>query len=199
MKQFGSAIILAGGQSSRMGFDKQFLEIENRRLIISQARMLSTRFDDIIVVTNKPEQYLGLGLRITTDQLSSQGPLSGIHAGLLRAQSRYALVMACDMPLVNLEYIEYLQSLCAGDGITTRFQDWVEPFCSFYSKDIVESIAQYLGEGRRSIKNLMDRLDFAYVEEQVARTFSPRWEMFHNLNTKEDLAEYLRTIGREQA
>ena len=75
MKKFGTAIILSGGKSSRMGFDKQFLKIENRRLVDSMIQKLEKEFDEIIIVTNKPQEYLGLGHKITMDILKEKGPL----------------------------------------------------------------------------------------------------------------------------
>jgi len=59
MKKFGTAVILAGGKSTRMGFDKQFLVINRRRLIDSLRKKLKKEFDEIVVVTNKSQYYLG--------------------------------------------------------------------------------------------------------------------------------------------
>lgn len=105
MKKFGTAIILAGGKSSRMGFDKQFLKIDKRRLMFSIINKLNKEFDEIIIVTNKPDHYIGLSHKITRDILRDKGPLGGIHAGLMQASSKYSLVIACDMPNINLSYI----------------------------------------------------------------------------------------------
>lgn len=195
MKLFGTAIILAGGKSSRMGFDKQFLKIDKRRLMDSIISKLEKEFDEIIIVTNKPEHYIGLGHKITVDILKNKGPLGGIHAGLNISSSKYSLVMACDMPNANLDYIRYMKSHVKGDGCTTKFQDWIEPFCSFYSRDIIPDIEKYLKTRKRSINHLLQELDINYIEENIARGFSPNWDMFLNLNTKEDLDEYLEYIN----
>lgn len=191
MKLFGTAIILAGGKSSRMGFDKQFLKIDKRRLMDNIINKLKKEFDEIIIVTNKPEHYIGLGHKITVDILKDKGPLGGIHAGLNISSSQYALVMACDMPNANIDYIRYMKAYVEGDGCTTNFGDWIEPFCSFYSKDIIPDIEKYLKTKKRSINDLLKILDINYIEENQARRFSPNWDMFLNLNTKEDLDDYL--------
>lgn len=199
MKKFGTAIILAGGKSSRMGFDKQFLKIDNRRLMSSIIKKLEEDFDEIIIVTNKPDHYLGLGQKITSDIIKDKGPLGGIHAGLSISTSHYALVMACDMPNVNMDYVNYMKHHMGQDGVTTCYQDWIEPFCSFYSRDIVKDIENYLETGKRSINHLLDRLEVNYIEEDKAREFSPNWDMFLNLNTKDDLDNYLQSLEREFA
>ncbi len=197
MKKFGTAIILAGGKSSRMGFDKQFLKIDKRRLMFSIINKLNKEFDEIIIVTNKPDHYIGLSHKITRDILRDKGPLGGIHAGLMQASSKYSLVIACDMPNINLSYIKYMMGNMGQDGCTTRFMDWIEPFCSFYSKDIIEDIEEYLKTKKRNIHDLLKGLNVTYIDEDIARSFSPNWDMFLNLNTKEDLDNYLGFIGEE--
>ena len=199
MKKFGTAIILAGGKSSRMGFDKQFLKIDKRRLMYGIINKLQKEFDEIIIVTNKPEHYIGLGHKITTDIIEDKGPLAGIHAGLSKASSHYSLVIACDMPNINMEYIKYMKNQLGNHGNTTRFGDWIEPFSSFYSKDIISYIEDYLETKKRSIYDLIKNLDFNYIEEDKAREYSPNWDMFLNLNTKEDLDNYLDYMSRERS
>lgn len=197
MKKFGTAIILAGGKSSRMGFDKQFLKIDERRLMDSLINKLREEFDEIIIVTNKPEYYIGLSHKIISDIIEGKGPLSGIHAGLKEASSQYAFIVACDMPNINMDYVRFMKSFINDkeiDGCVTKFGDWIEPFSSFYSKDIVEDIEKHLLSERRSINSLLYNLNIHYVEEYKAREFSPNWDMFLNLNTKEDLYYYLQSL-----
>lgn len=191
MDLFGTCIILAGGKSSRMGFDKQFLKVDKRRLMYSIISKLENEFDEIIIVTNKPEHYIGLSQKITTDILKEKGPLGGIHAGLKKASSKYSFVMACDMPNINLEYMRYMKERTSQMGCTTRFGDWIEPFCSFYSKDIIEPIEAYLKTEKKSINHLLMNLNINYIEEKRAREFSPNWDMFLNLNTENDLENFL--------
>lgn len=191
MNLFGTCIILAGGKSSRMGFDKQFLKVDKRRLMYSIISKLENEFNEIIIVTNKPEHYIGLSQKITTDIIKEKGPLAGIHAGLKCANSKYSFVIACDMPNINLEYMRYMRSLTSKQGCTTRFGDWIEPFCSFYSKEIVRDIEKYLNTEKRSINHLLMDLDINYISEKDAREFSPNWDMFLNLNTQKDLENFL--------
>lgn len=194
MSCFGTAIILAGGKSTRMGFDKQFLKIDQRSLIDSLINKLKKEFNEIIIVTNKPEYYIGLSHKIITDKIVGKGPLSGIHAGLLEASSKYSYVIACDMPNINMEYVRYMMKSMGNDnldGCVTIYGDSVEPLNSFYSKHLVEKIQINLENGKRSINSMLKSLNIKYIEEIDARTFSPNWDMFLNLNTREDLDRYL--------
>lgn len=197
MKMFGTAIILAGGKSSRMGFDKQLLKIDERRLMDNLIHKLDKEFDEIIVVTNRPELYIGLSHIITMDILKDKGPLGGIHAGLIKSSSQYAFVAACDMPNINMEYVRFMKRQTKLDsmGCVTNFGKWIEPFSAFYSVDLINSIEKYLATNRRSINGLIEDFDITYIEEKDARKFSPSWDMFLNLNTKEDLQSYLDNAG----
>ncbi|WP_102398987.1 molybdenum cofactor guanylyltransferase [Haloimpatiens massiliensis] len=198
MNKFGTAIILAGGKSSRMGFDKQFLKIDKRRLMDSLVHKLNEEFEEIIIVTNKPKYYIGLSHKIITDKIENKGPLGGIHVGLKESSSKYALVVACDMPNINMDYIRYMKKCIENqeiDGCVTSFGDWIEPFSGFYSKEIVDAIEKHLLSNRRSINSLLKHLRIYYIEEKKARKFSPNWDMFLNLNTKEDLNSYLEKYG----
>ncbi|MGF7060612.1 molybdenum cofactor guanylyltransferase [Brassicibacter mesophilus] len=197
MKKFGTAVILAGGESRRMGFDKQLIKINERRLMDSLINKLKHEFDQIIIVTNKPEYYIGLSDMIVSDIIKGMGPLSGIHVGLKNASSQLVYFIACDMPNINLEYIRHVkEKLKYTDykACVTRFGEWIEPFNSFYSKDIIRNIEYYLMENRKSIFKLLERLEVYYIPEWEARNFSPNWDMFLNLNTKEDLNYYLQNI-----
>lgn len=198
MKKFGTAVILAGGKSSRMGFDKQLLKINERKLMDSLIQKLKQEFDEIVIVTNKTELYIGLSHIITKDILEGAGALSGIHAGLNHSFSKYAFLVACDMPNINMEYVRYMKSKLNNSdslGCVTKFGDWIEPFCSFYSVELINSIEKYLKDGKRSINGLIKDLNITYVQEKEARKFSPNWDMFLNLNTKEDLDKFLFNLG----
>ena len=107
MKRFGTAVILAGGKSTRMGFDKQLLEINERRLIDNLRRKLIREFDEIIVVTNRSEYYLGFDDKITKDIIVGKGPLSGIHAGLMEAQVNMYILL----PVICLIYTWNISSI----------------------------------------------------------------------------------------
>lgn len=198
MKEFGTAVILAGGKSTRMGFDKQFLMINNKRLIDNLSKKLRKIFDEIIVVTNKSEYYLGFSDKVIEDIIVGKGPLSGIHAGLKSASSRYVYFLACDMPNINLDYIEYMKYKLAEKNAMaciTKYGNWIEPFNAFYSKEMVEYIEKHLMEDKRSVNSLLRKLPVCYIEEYDARRYSPNWNMFLNLNTKEELEDYLKTIN----
>lgn len=203
MKRFYTAVILAGGQSTRMGFDKQLLSVNRIRLINYLIKKLYNEFEEIIIVTNTPSYYEDLTCKIVGDEIKGKGPLGGIHVGLKNATSKYVYVLACDMPNVNLEYIRFMKDEINDkevDACITKLgRKWVEPFNAFYSKTIIKSIEDNLLNGKRSLYSFIGKIDSMYIEEKQARKFSPNWDMFFNLNTKEDLGKYQQLINVSKA
>lgn len=196
LNEFGTTIILAGGKSSRMGFDKQFLELNDERLINRIIDNLTDEFNEFIIVTNKPEYYVDFPYKIVTDRIKGSGPLSGIHAGLYEASSKYSFIIACDMPNINLDYIRYMKECISDtsyDGCITKNSDWIEPFNSFYSREIVNELEENLLKGEKMIYPFLKKHDFYYIEENIAKKYSPDWKIFINLNTQEELEKYLKS------
>lgn len=199
MKFFGTAVILAGGKSSRMGFDKQFMKIQNKIILEILYESLKEEFEDILVITNKPYKYENSSFRVKSDELSSMGPLSGIHSGLKGSKSEYAYFIACDMPNVNLDYIRLMKDKLMAkknEACITKTNGGIEPFNSFYSIKIVDRIEKLLKENKKSMLSLADSIDTYYIEEDEARVYSWKLDMFTNINTKGQLNKFLSTKGR---
>jgi molybdopterin-guanine dinucleotide biosynthesis protein A len=197
MKKFGSAVILAGGLSRRMGFDKQFLEIGDTVLSRYLASALFAEFDEVIIVTNRPDCYDDPCLRIISDIIPGRGPLSGIHAGLSTASSDYVYLLACDMPNLSFEYIRYLKSRLSDgthDACVTRSGEWIEPFHAFYSREMIRHIEDYLNQDRRSVFPLLRTLNTLYIGEEEALPFNPEGRLFANLNTRQEVESFLSTL-----
>lgn len=196
--KFGTAIILSGGKSSRMGFDKQFLTVDEGRVIDILIKKLKDEFSDIVIVTNKPEEYKEdkySSYKIVSDIIVGKGPLSGIHVGLKNTMSQYAYFIACDMPYVNLDYIRYMKKKITDslpDACVSKTQEHTEVFNSFYSKDIIVDIERQLNEDKRSVNSLLKTIDTLYVSEREVSEFNKNMNMFMNLNTPLELEEFVK-------
>jgi molybdopterin-guanine dinucleotide biosynthesis protein A len=103
-----SGIILAGGESRRMGQDKAFLQVGGRLLIDRVLEAVGRIADDVIIVTNSPEKYADYPVRLVRDAYPGTGVLGGIYTGLLVAEHPCGLVVACDMPFLNVELLQYM-------------------------------------------------------------------------------------------
>lgn len=199
MKAFGTAAVLAGGKSSRMGFDKQLLTVNERRLYQLTIDSLKQQFDDVLFVTNTPLLFAGLPVRTCTDVFRDMGPLGGLHAALSQTRSRYLYLMACDMPCLCLPYIKHMQERLTETGAeacVTLKNGWVEPFNAFYSVDTLPLVQERLSAGRSSMFYYTKSVNTLVLPEEEARGFDPLLNMFLNLNTYDEYQQYLAGAGR---
>lgn len=197
MKKFGSAVILAGGKSTRMGFDKQFLSVNGRTLFDIVCESLYKVFDDVAVVTNKPFLYDDSQVRVLRDDFPGMGPLAGMQTALKNSKSQYVYLLACDMPIICLDYIKYMMSILDGTGrqiCVTRKDDWIEPFNAFYSVELLKDCEQRLKERKTSVFRFIDASDTLVIPEEKVKEFDTGLNMFTNLNTESAYMEYLKSV-----
>jgi len=195
-----NAIILAGGDSSRMGFDKTFIKVEGLTLIERQIKLLyNSLFEKIIVVTNSQRKSYSLyeiadknrfkKMEIIQDISLGQGPLGGIYSGLITSNSFYNFVVACDMPYIDSGFIEYMYKKSSGyDAVVPRVNKRYEPLYSLYSKNCLKFIKQLLDKKMFRINKLFLKIKFKEITRDEVGRFAFGAKIFTNINTREDLA-----------
>lgn len=193
MKKFGSAVILAGGKSSRMGFDKSLMILDKGKLIDKTLLKLEEIFDDIIISTNSLEKKLEFKYdNIVVDKIPDIGPLGGIITALENSKSQNLFIIPCDMPLIDFDYTRYLMTQMANyEMILSERNNNLEPFPGFYSKAIIPIIEEMLKQNRRSMTSLVSLAKSKIVPEQTWKALNYREEMFINLNTVDDVKKYM--------
>jgi len=196
MNKFNTAVILAGGKSSRMGFDKQFLEINKKRLLDTQIHKLRKEFEEIIVVSNKTTQYIDVNYKIVCDEIKEIGPLGGIHVGLKNSTSKYTYITACDMPIISNDYIRFMKEKIRGnvEACVTKTGYRIEPFNGFYSISLIDKIEELIAKKRTSMFSLLNNINTIYINEEDAKKISGRVNMFTNLNNIKDLESYVNSV-----
>ncbi|MBQ3505120.1 MAG: formate dehydrogenase accessory sulfurtransferase FdhD [Oscillospiraceae bacterium] len=199
---FGTAVILAGGKSSRMGFDKQLLMDNHRPLMESLIQSLKQEFDDILIVTAKPELYAGMSVRVCTDRYRDKGPLAGVHAAMEHARSRYLYLIACDMPVVHLPFICHMKGRLRETGAdicACRRNGRMEPFNAFYSRSLLEDAQKRLLTGNSSLFRFIGANRVCEITEEEAAQFDKELGMFTNINTRTEYEKFLGTAEGEEA
>ncbi len=182
-----SGVILAGGRSIRLGRDKALLELEGRTLIARTLDVLAQLADDLIIVTSLAPHLLPQSARVVADRYVDAGVLAGVHAGLLAARGELALVVACDMPFLNLDLLRYIISLARdADVVVPRWTD-VEPLHAVYRPaTCLGPIEKALARGERRVVSFYDGLRVRYVERAEIARFDPQGLSFFNVNGPED-------------
>lgn len=197
---FGTAVILAGGKSSRMGFDKQLLIEDDRRILERVIETLKAEFSDILIVTAKPQLYEGMGVRLCGDVYAGKGPLAGVHAALLNARSRYVYLLACDMPVVNLPFIRHMKQKLQETGMdicASQCGGRMEPFNTFYSRSLLPDVVHRLETGNSSLFRFIHASRACVLSQEDAACFDKELRMFTNINTRSEYEKYLGSTEAE--
>jgi molybdopterin-guanine dinucleotide biosynthesis protein A len=185
----GSALILAGGQGKRIGYDKKKLKLAGERLLPSLVERLGKLFNEVLISSNNPTGVSGL---ITLPDSIGEGPMAGIYQGLLRCTSEYLYVGACDMPFINTDYIAYMRELLAREGpdvcIARHENGDLELFNSFYKKSCAVPMGEAMSRSIYKIRLAFDTLKVTMIDDGTIRKFD-NGDMFFNINHKEDLEQ----------
>jgi molybdopterin-guanine dinucleotide biosynthesis protein A len=192
-----TCVILAGGQSTRMGQEKAFLDILGRPMIEWTLQALAGLGDEMLIVTNTPARYAYLGCRTVTDRYPGQGALGGLYTGLAEMSHEYALVVACDMPFLNRELLSYqvrLATCC--DAVVPRIGRFSEPLHAVYSRRCVEPIGAALAAGQQRFFDVFQAIRVRYVEEAELDRYDPGRRSFMNVNTPADLESVRRLAAQ---
>lgn len=181
-------IILAGGKSTRFQGNKALVEVDSLRLIDRVVKVLQQVVDQLLIVTNSPEEYAGLGLPMTGDLIPGKGPLGGIHSGLVASPCEMNYVTACDMPFITPELVRYLIEVTRpkDDVVVPVVRGYPEPLSAVYSRRCIPFIEKSLIEEHLQIKYFYRFVSVHYLnEEEIAPLIEEN--TFFNINTRDDL------------
>ena len=192
-KQFLTAIVLAGGQSSRMGQDKALLNIGKQPLLSYVCNVAQESVNWVYIVTPWVEKYRQLvehpAIYLLQETLvepkaRSNCPLIGFYQGLQQVKTEWVLLLACDLPRINSAVIKDW-SACLGDlpqdaiAFLPRNPKGWEPLCGFYRSSCRSSIKEYLDRGGRSFQQWLR-------ENKVIELIIRDRSILFNCNTPED-------------
>jgi len=193
-----TGIILSGGKNLRMGQNKAFLEVQGERIIDRIKRIFVDLFEEVLLVTNSPRDYLDLNLRIVTDLYREKGALGGIFTGLFHASFSHAFVTACDMPFLHKELISHLVRLSpAYDIVIPRTDDGLQPLHAVYSQKCLPFMEDLLRRGNLKILDFFHRVKKREVLTGEIIPLDPRLSSFLNLNSPDDLARIQSVSGKD--
>lgn len=182
-----TALILAGGDSRRMGRDKANVQLDQKTLLQHVIAGMEQVFPGVIVsVRNRRE---GLDLVQVRDEQPASGPLAGLVAGMAQITTPWAFVVACDMPYVRPELVELLSTYRGTHQAVVPVVDgYPQPLAAFYSVGCVAELRACLAGGDRSLRGALQRLDVRYVDEAELSAADPMMRSFVDLDTPQDLA-----------
>jgi molybdopterin-guanine dinucleotide biosynthesis protein A len=205
-----SAVILAGGNSLRLGTEKSLLEFEDRPLICWTLETLLQAADEVIIVA-RDEKHAGRLERIISetkadaglqpspkavfawDSIPGFGPVAGLEAGMSRARGKFVFATGCDLPFLKLEVINRLFELADvmegyDAAVPVHPNGFFEPLHAVYTREKMQSACQRaLEKGERRIHVPLQELRANRVSIDLFRPLDPELLSFFNLNTRADL------------
>lgn len=187
-----TGIILAGGKNSRMGVKKAFLNIGGTKIIDNIIYIFKKIFDEIIIVTNTPEDYEYCKVKLVSDIIPGKGPLGGIYTGLNAAKNEYCFVTACDMPFIDEILIQYIIGISGYDIVVPLVHGKYEPLFALYSKKCISVLRQQLKEEELSLKEIFKRCIVKEIKEEELCKTKSELISFTNVNTPEEFENALR-------
>jgi molybdopterin-guanine dinucleotide biosynthesis protein A len=183
-----AAIILAGGRSRRMHREKALLPVSGRPLIETVIAQVRPCFDTILVSAGARKQFTFLNLPVVEDEAPGQGPLLAILSALRASPCRLNFIMACDIPVVHLPFLEKILALAPRwEIVVPRYHDGkFEPLFAAYARSVIPAIEKQVAGGDLRISSLFRacRTEFVAMDGQ-------KW--FRNLNSIEEYHDYLRS------
>jgi molybdopterin-guanine dinucleotide biosynthesis protein A len=188
-----SAIVLAGGRSSRMGRPKALLPFDGVPLIVHVVSAMKALFGEVVVVAAPDQDLPTMPVILVRDEVAYQGPVGGICYGLKAAAGEMAFVTSCDSVFPNPGFISHLLSQADGyDVVVPYWQGRLQPLHAVYRKSVVTPLEKQLERAELRPVYLFDKVRTRRLEEDEIRRFDPVGLTFFNMNTPEDYTEALR-------
>ncbi len=186
-----TGIILAGGKSTRMGTNKAFLRIGGHTIIEGIFARLKAIFSRVVIIANEIELFDSLPAEVIPDIIPSKGPLGGIYTGLVKSESFYNFVSACDMPFLCKDVIGYMLEQSSGhDIVVPEYKGRLEPLCAVYSKACIEPVDIYLRGNDLKIAGFFKHVRVRIVSEEEIASLDPQRLSFVNINATEDYNKF---------
>ena len=192
-----TAVVMAGGQSLRMGGDKATLLLGEQTLLQRVIGVVQPIFGELRVSVR--ERRPDLDWPQICDEQPDGGPLAGLCAALAQARTPWIFALATDMPFAEPALIELLAQRRAGyDAVVPVVGGHPQPLAAFYAASCLTVVRALLDDegGRRSLRAALARLNVCYVDESQLRVADPQLRSFFDLDTPQDLATAQRASFR---
>lgn len=211
-----SGIVLAGGASRRMGRDKAWVELNGQPLIVRVVNALRQVCDEIVIVANSGAPFVALGARVVGDEFPDKGSLGGLYSGLNAVRNDLAVAVACDMPFLNPDLLNFLILLSSDDDVIIpggaeiqhpdlgkpERQDtakkWsLHPLHAVYRKTCLEPMHAAIARNDLRMIAFHDAVRVRIVKPSEIETFDPHHSSMWNVNTPEELKRANAFLNKE--
>ena len=188
-----SAVVLAGGKSSRMGRPKALLLFDGEPLIVHIVRALKRMFSETVIVAAPDQELPDLPATLVRDEVAYQGPVGGIYYGLRSASGESCFVTSCDVAFLNAPLISHLISQISNhDVVVPYWEERFQPLHAVYRRSVLPLLEGQLERGELRPVYLFDKVRTLKISADEIRRFDPEGLSFLNMNTPDDYDQALR-------
>jgi molybdopterin-guanine dinucleotide biosynthesis protein A len=193
-----TGVLVAGGQSRRMGRDKRFLELGGQSLLHRALSVLQGLFPEVLIALAEPLPQLtkGQDYRVVLDLIPNCATLGGLYTGLASAGHPRVFAVGCDMPFLNPEVIRRLAQIGAqADVAMPNLATGLQPLLAVYSKACLPHMERMARAGQLKLQDLVNvpGLTVRQIPEKDFLDVDPQLLSFFNINTPSDL-EFARKL-----
>jgi molybdopterin-guanine dinucleotide biosynthesis protein A len=193
-----TGVILAGGQSRRLGRDKAGLLLGGKPLGLWVAEALAPLVDECLVVTNQPLLHFDLGLPLASDLIPGLGALGGIATGLFFATTPLVLAAPCDTPFVQTALLREMILRAQArkvEAVVCESERGLEPLPAVFHRRLLPRVEGLLTAGERRVRRILEESRTVRLSPADLQRLDPEGRSFFNLNTPMDL-EQARRLAR---
>ncbi len=178
-----------------MGQNKALLPWRGVPLIQHIVERLREIGDDLLMVTNTPQEYAFLGLPMVPDVIPHGGSLVGLYSGLEAIRHPWGLAAPCDAPFVNADLVHYMLSLREGyQAVVPIIGDRHEPLHALYHKSCLPAMRRQIDADHKRVTSFYSEVRIRFLREEEIDRFDPEHMSFLNANTPEDWEEILAVV-----
>jgi molybdenum cofactor guanylyltransferase len=196
--------VMAGGASTRFGFDKARAELNGQTMLARMCGLLKDVTGSVNVVAPLG-RYAEFGERIVEDRWPGEGPLGGIITALVDAHEQlrehtWGLIVGCDMPFLTSEWLTYLKERALASSavvVTPESAAGLEPLCSCWHTAAAGKLQYAFEDGIRKVTEAMKRVSMEIVDERDWARFDKSGRLFWNTNTPAEFEEARRILESE--
>ncbi|MGC1617008.1 MAG: molybdenum cofactor guanylyltransferase [Candidatus Acidiferrum sp.] len=206
-ERMAAGYVMAGGMSSRFGQDKALVKLNGREMLARTLAVVAASGVRQTVVVGARSKYKGFGARCVEDKWPGEGPLGGILTALIHSVAdkygfRWILIVSCDMPFLNAEWLSFLVATArtsAAQVILARSEQGLEPLCACWRTDAGRTLLPAFKRGVRKVTEGIGLLHAEVLDEQDWKRFDSAGRLFWNMNTAADYVEARRIVESEQS
>ncbi len=187
-----TGVVLAGGESKRMGTNKALLKIDGKPFVQHISEILQSVCGDVCIISDDEDEYRFLNIPVYPDVYKNSGPLAGIHSAFKHTRSEFILVASCDIPFITAQIIrEIAMHMNGEDAVVPVVHEAVHPLCAVYRRSAYPCIESSLREGKYTMIEFLSKIRTRFITlpiEKVDGNYSP----LYNINTAEDYTSFLK-------